>query len=167
METTLNRAYRYPETSDQPNGPLQVQQLAEDVDADVAEIRAELAETYYDDGQGGGTLTTSPARPTDGAAITLPAGTWDVDYSARLSLSISTAPRTFTATLDHFGVGAVDTATDTHFATAGSYTLDLNGFVRLTLPAGAQLQLRTHASAAAGGTQANLLNKIRARRVIV
>lgn len=38
MPSTLNRGYPYPDANDAPNGPLQMQLLAEAVDADVDEL---------------------------------------------------------------------------------------------------------------------------------
>ena len=39
MPTTATRGYRYPASTDPPNVPLDLQRLAEDVDADVARLR--------------------------------------------------------------------------------------------------------------------------------
>lgn len=120
--------------------------------------------TYYDEGNGGGTIGTSITNPTDSATLSLPAGTYDVDYLMHFALSVA-AERAYTLYLRNGG----STLTSATFpvatignGSAGSFTF--NAFRRITLASAGTLTLAASADGT-GGTQSMGLNMIRARRV--
>lgn len=71
MPITPNRSYRYPALTDSPNGPVQIGNLATDVDADVTAIKANVDSLR---------LGTRGARYTQTAAQTLATGGAKVQF---------------------------------------------------------------------------------------
>jgi hypothetical protein len=57
-ETTANRGYHYPDPTDAPNAPVQIQQLAEDVDGDIMALATVL-----------GPVTSGVVSPAAGVTI--------------------------------------------------------------------------------------------------
>ena len=58
MPTTTNRAYRYPQSTDAPNVPLDLQHLAEDVDTDAEAIDVRVLALEADSGWVAVTMAT-------------------------------------------------------------------------------------------------------------
>jgi len=131
------------------------------LDGRVAALEA--SDDGYDVGQGGGSVGTTPTVPTDSAAVTLAAGTYDVEYRMALTLSVSSA-RQFSLGL-YDGTTDLDTAEHQQALTGGSFRGNLSGKVRVTLTGQKTLSLRCTATAT-GGTQGMATNAIWARRVI-
>lgn len=133
-------------------------------DLDQRLVKVEQSDDYFDQGQGGGAVGTSPTVPTDSATVTLPAGTYDVDYRMALTLSVSTGNRQYSLGL-YDGTADLDTTELLHAPTGGGYRGNLIGWTRITLTGQKTLSLRVSATAT-GGTQAIATNAIRARKVV-
>lgn len=159
---TTTRGYRYPLGGEAFNPPVDIGELASDIDADVGQLADSLVR-YYDAGAGTLTgLTTSPAAPAGGASLALPADTYDIDVSARFALDVSTIGRVITLYLFAGSTQVFDTG----FTVS---TTDLESrnhvdFIRLTFASTTTLSIRAGANAT-GGTQGITANRIRAVKV--
>ena len=142
------RGLTYPDSTGHTRLWEHLQNLATTTEAAIDAAHA----TAHDTGTGGGAIGTAYAAATDGATVTLAAGTWDLDYRALLVLSVSAARTLFMAVFaDGVELAGTEIQSAAQVASA-TVTHTAVGFARVTLAAPATLTLR-HKASATGGTQ--------------
>lgn len=122
---------------------------------------AAVARTYFAQGSGGGSIGTSHTAPASGASVTLPAGTWNIDYRLHFSLSVSSA-RGFSIDLWD-GSTVRDSASFNTVDTGVTISRTVSTFTQLVLSGATTLSVQAEATAT-GGTQTMGPCQIRAVR---
>lgn len=130
-------------------------------DAVSKEYADTLVQTVFASTIGGGAVTTAPALAANPCTITLPVGTWDIDYRAKILYSVTTV-RMLRA---HVYVGGSEyTQTEAASVAGGSYSVTLNDFIRITVSAPTVIQIRTSMNRS-DDSASNAGHGLRARRV--
>lgn len=159
---TTSRGYRFPSGGEPFDTALDIGELASDIDADVGQL-AEAIARYYDAGAGTLTnLTTSATAPPGGASLSLPAGTYDVDITARFPLDPNSVGRVVTLHLYVGGTSVFNSGFTSE--TTGLASRNHSDFTRITLATASTVSLRA-ATSATGGTVQISANAIRAVKV--
>lgn len=120
-----------------------------------------MGETYYAESTGGNSLTTAPTAAATPCKVTVPVGTWDIDFQGKILFAVNDARLVRV----HLYNGSTDVAVaEEAIYPGGTFSTMPSGFVRVTVSATTAFTIRT-STTLAGNSQSASGQAIRARRV--
>lgn len=148
MPTTAKYKFRYPPGNIVPNVPLSMQQLAEDVEATIAE-RVTAGSVV---GPFGGTLAAAFADGTTPAKVILTPGTYLLHATFSFALSVPAGNTNIAARLVNDAASVVYDTTVAYFSVSptGNATQDLQLTTVVTLTATTTIKTQQSASPTSG-----------------